>query len=115
MRCTASSQSLLVGGITILRRTRTLDRGPPDYLCFGSEGATYPSASHVMKRDFPRWVLWLGAPAIACAWLLATRLVWEQTVWTWKRGEQMVGFSLMHSGVGALLVLAVIASTVWLL
>jgi hypothetical protein len=68
-----------------------------------------------MKREFPRWVLWLGVPAIASAWLLATRLVWEQTVWTWKRGEQMVGFSLMHSGIGALLMLAVIASTAWLL
>lgn len=28
---------------------------------------------------------------------LAGRLIWEQTVWTWARGPQMVGFSLIHT------------------
>ncbi len=66
-----------------------------------------------MKRTFPTILIWLGIPAIACVWLLAARLVWEQTVWTWERGAQMVGFSLMHSGLGALLFIAVVASLVW--
>jgi hypothetical protein len=58
-------------------------------------------------------LVWLGAAAIICVWLLAVRLVWEQTVWTWERGAQMVGFSLMHSGSGALLVLGVYVSLLW--
>ena len=28
--------------------------------------------------------------------LFAVRIMWEKTVWTWSRGPQMVGFSLMH-------------------
>lgn len=28
--------------------------------------------------------------------LFAARIAWEKTVWTWTRGPQMVGFSLMH-------------------
>lgn len=35
---------------------------------------------------------------------LAARFIWEQTVWTWERGPQMVGFSLSH-GSGAILLL----------
>jgi hypothetical protein len=26
----------------------------------------------------------------------AGRIAWEKTIWTWSRGPQMVGFSLMH-------------------
>jgi hypothetical protein len=62
---------------------------------------------------FPVALALLGVPAIAAVWSLAARLVWEQTVWTWERGAQMVGFSLMHSGSGALLLLATIASLAW--
>lgn len=43
---------------------------------------------------------------------LAARLVWEQTVWTWERGPQMVGFSLAH-GFGALLFLFPILLVIW--
>jgi hypothetical protein len=28
--------------------------------------------------------------------LFAGRIMWEKTVWTWSRGPQMVGFSMMH-------------------
>ena len=28
--------------------------------------------------------------------LFAGRVMWEETVWTWERGPQMVGFSLLH-------------------
>jgi hypothetical protein len=66
-----------------------------------------------MKRAFPRILVWLGSPALASIWLLATRLVWEQTVWTWERGAQMVGFSLVHSGLGGLLLLAAMSSLLW--
>jgi hypothetical protein len=66
-----------------------------------------------MKRNFPRWVMLLGLPAIVSVWLLAVRLVWEQTAYTWENGEQMVGRSLIESNIGALLVLAVMASLVW--
>jgi hypothetical protein len=49
--------------------------------------------------------------------LFAARIMWEKTVWTWSRGPQMVGFSLMHihpifAIVGMLFCLAVM---VWLL
>lgn len=27
---------------------------------------------------------------------LAVRLLWEKTAWTWSRGAQMVGLSLLH-------------------
>jgi hypothetical protein len=30
------------------------------------------------------------------AFAFAARILWEKTVWTWSRGPQMVGFSLMH-------------------
>lgn len=43
---------------------------------------------------------------------LAARLIWEQTVWTWQQGPQMVGFSLAH-GFGALLLLFPILLVVW--
>ena len=40
------------------------------------------------------------------------RLIWEETVWTWERGPQMVGFSLAH-GSGALLLLSPVLLTAW--
>jgi len=50
---------------------------------------------------------------VAAALFLAARLVWEQTVWTWNSGLQMVGFSLMHSGLGAILILALYGGVLW--
>lgn len=49
--------------------------------------------------------------------LFAARVLWEKTVWTWSRGPQMVGFSLMHihpmfAIIGMLCCIAVMA---WLL
>lgn len=40
------------------------------------------------------------------AWLVG-RLVWEQTVLSWRHGPQMVGFSLMHTELGLFLLLLV--------
>jgi hypothetical protein len=62
----------------------------------------------------PYGVLFLGFVAILLSAALAGRLVWEQTVWTWTSGPQMVGFSLFH-GNGAPLLLAPILLFVWLL
>ena len=44
----------------------------------------------------PNWLKawWLCASPLAI--VLAVRLLWEKTIWTWSRGPQMVGFSLMH-------------------
>ena len=58
------------------------------------------------------WLLALGAVPLIGTALLATRLIWEQTVWTWERGPQMVGFSLAH-GSGAVLLLAPFLLALW--
>jgi len=76
-----------------------------------------------MKSALPHWfrVTWLiNAPM---GLLFAVRIVWEKTVWTWARGPQAVGFSLMHihplfavAGVicSTLLVLWFITATIYL-
>jgi hypothetical protein len=63
---------------------------------------------------FPVWFSIVGVVAILGAGALAGRLIWEQTVWTWERGPQMVGFSLAH-GSGALLLLSPILLIVWII
>ena len=60
-----------------------------------------------------RWLLLLvGVLPLLGTALLTGRLIWEQTVWTWRRGPQMVGFSLAH-GVGAILFFAPILLVLW--
>jgi Ankyrin repeats (3 copies) len=74
--------------------------------------ATEESASPVAAVRVRWWLLALGfLPLIGTA-LLAGRLIWEQTVWTWERGPQMVGFSLAH-GSGAVLLLAPFLLAFW--
>ena len=71
----------------------------------------------ISKNDttkFPRWLLLLGYVLLAGSGALAGRLIWEQTVWTWARGPQMVGFSLAHGG-GALLLLIPVLLILWFL
>ena len=51
----------------------------------------------------PLWFSILGAIISIGSATLAGRLIWEQTVWTWERGPQMVGFSLSHGSAGILL------------
>jgi hypothetical protein len=67
----------------------------------------------VMNRTFPKTLKYVGVPIVVAAWILAGRLVWEQTVWSWTRGPQMVGFSLMHSGQATILLLALFAGAIW--
>lgn len=47
-------------------------------------------------ENLPDWmkVYWLFCAPFAM--LLAGRIGWEKTIWTWTRGAQMVGFSLWH-------------------
>lgn len=49
-----------------------------------------------MQSALPRWLRlsWLFVAPIGI--LFAGRIAWEKTVWTWTRGPQAVGFSLMH-------------------
>ena len=45
----------------------------------------------------PRWVHILVVTALPGAAAFALRLMYEQTVMTWRDGEQMVGFALEHA------------------
>lgn len=58
------------------------------------------------------WLLALGVVPFVGTTLLTGRLIWEQTVWTWERGPQMVGFSLAH-GSYAVLLLAPFFLALW--
>jgi ankyrin repeat protein len=74
---------------------------------------TVSEASTPSLDPLVRWgLLLLGAVPLIGTALLAARLIWEQTVWTWERGPQMVGFSLAH-GSGALLLLAPFLLALW--
>ena len=44
------------------------------------------------------------------AFLFSGRIIWEKTVWTWQRGPQAVGFSLIHIHPG----LAILGWLCWL-
>jgi len=50
----------------------------------------------------PLWLRLSGAPIFIGSAMLSARIIWEQTVWTWEQGPQMIGFSLAH-GPGAIL------------
>jgi len=66
------------------------------------------------KRTFPK-ILWIvGIPFVIVAWIVAARLVWEQTVLSWKYGLQMAGFAFIHSGPGPILLPILYASLIWL-
>ena len=60
-------------------------------------------------------VWWLCSSPVAL--LFAVRIMWEKTVWTWARGPQMVGFSLMHVHPALAIIgtLGCLALMVWLL
>jgi hypothetical protein len=65
------------------------------------------------NHRFPTVLKRIGIPIVVATWMLAARLAWEQTVWSWEKGPQMVGFSLVHSGLGVLLLLAVCVGLLW--
>jgi hypothetical protein len=55
----------------------------------------------------------MGVLPAAGAALLASRIVYESTFLTWQRGLQMVGFSVMHSSVGMIGLLALLLAMLW--
>jgi len=65
----------------------------------------------------PRWLQAIGWLSLPGVFALVLRLVYEQTVLTWRDGEQMVGFALAHVYTGLLVwgVLSVIVGIVYLL
>jgi hypothetical protein len=69
-----------------------------------------PSQAAVAK--LPQWARIGGVAFFLGTAMLFARLIWEETVWTWERGPQMVGFSLAHD-VGALLFLFPVLLVVW--
>ena len=74
--------------------------------------ATKESANPTPAVRVRWWLLTLGVIPLIGTALLAGRLIWEQTVWTWERGPQMVGFSLAH-GSSAVLLLAPFLLAFW--
>jgi hypothetical protein len=52
----------------------------------------------------PLWLQCLGVLVFVGSVILSARIIWEQTVWTWQRGPQMIGFSLAH-GPGTILLM----------
>jgi hypothetical protein len=69
-----------------------------------------------MDRDRqPTWLRIWGILAWPGALYLVLRIVWEETLLTWRQGPQMVGFSLAHTGplIPLLLSLALAGSGWW--
>src|SRR5882762_5018219 len=66
-----------------------------------------------MNRALLRTLNTIGYAIVAASVVLAVRLVWEQTALSWARGPQMVGFSLLHTGLGIPLILALYAGLLW--
>jgi len=71
------------------------------------------STLDLMNRTFLQTLTTIGYAIVAGSVLLAMRLVWEQTALSWADGPQMVGFSLMHTGLGIPLIFALYAGLLW--
>ncbi len=78
---------------------------------FAARGTLGPE-SEASQAELPPWACIAGAIFTVGTTILFARLIWEETVWTWERGPQMVGFSLAHD-VGALLFLFPVLLFVW--
>jgi hypothetical protein len=74
----------------------------------------YSPAVTQESDQVPRWLSNLGKFAAVGIALLALDLVYEQTLLTWKEGNQMVGFSLTHI-LGPLLLLPILAGAIFIL
>lgn len=61
----------------------------------------------------PIWLRVVGGIATPGVAYLAGRLVYEQTILTWRLGPQMVGFELAHSGLMFPLFLNVVVMFLW--
>jgi Ankyrin repeats (3 copies) len=60
----------------------------------------------VWKRQVatPLWLAPLWLISLLAAVTIEARLTWERTMWTWERGPQMVGYSLVHGEPGLFMV-----------
>jgi hypothetical protein len=68
----------------------------------------------MMKRKIPRFLIWTGIPFAIAGAILATRLVAEQTIMSWRGGPQFIGGSA-HSLADLGLILLVLAGLLWVL
>jgi hypothetical protein len=76
------------------------------------QGGSDPNSSSLETFRLPP-LLWIwGVSAICGSAALTARIVWEETVWTWRSGPQMLGFSLAH-GSGAILLLLPLLLIAW--
>lgn len=75
------------------------------------DGVQSPVSPVAIAR-LPLWTSVTGVIFFVGTAMPFGRLIWEETVWTWERGPQMVGFSLAH-GSGALLLLSPVLLTAW--
>jgi hypothetical protein len=66
--------------------------------------ATENSSPPTAVYRLPLWFECLGAVIFVGSAILSARIIGEQTVWTWQRGPQRIGFSLAH-GPGAILLI----------
>jgi hypothetical protein len=71
-----------------------------------------PTQSQITFARLPQWLRISGTVIFIGSAMLSARLVWEQTVWTWERGPQMVGFSLAH-GLGAIFLVFPLLLVIW--
>jgi hypothetical protein len=71
-----------------------------------------PGRSRTPIARLPLWLNITGVVVFVGSVILEARLIWKQTVWTWERGPQMVGFSLSHGSAG-LLLLAPFLLVIW--
>ena len=59
----------------------------------------------------PRWLRIMGWIALPGTLAFAVDLIWEQTLLTWQRGPQMVGFALTHAHTGLFIFMVLSALT----
>jgi hypothetical protein len=70
-------------------------------------------ATQRVPYQFPGWFQIWGLLATAGAAVIVIRLIWEQTILSWERGPQMVGYSLLHI-YGLLIFPILIGFLIWL-
>ncbi len=73
--------------------------------------------SEKKPSGLPKWVTISWLVVFPLAFLLTLRFIYEQTYLTWVNGQQMVGFTLAHQGIGFLILgmLSLGLTHLWLL
>ncbi len=73
-----------------------------------------PSMKEERERDrLPAWLWIAGTIAAPGTAYFAARMVYEQTLLSWRNGPQMVGFSLAHSGPILILFASIVLMALW--